>query len=387
MASWFIFNPFFCCHFFGAYFIARRYISQEVTFYSRLIYYLDNNLSDKEFLKIFHQEGQVLSHFDRLVALDSFFRIRRDVWLKASSRLLFIVLLLLVSFLQLNSGNLLSLINLSDSHNFSRLFLIVYLSRLANEALRIGLYWFPAKLGLYLTIVRSVGQLKFPQIFKIDKTIVFYSPKTKLFQQSAYYRRLSFSFKPGDRILFTGPNLSGKTRLARLLAGQGAYLPKSIHVKIDGRRFNYCQWQEIFGGAYLLDQTLATTEKSLMEFLLGRDKQNIDLADIEKILAVVNKQKIIKDLVAADGNLNRSVRVIDNHSSFFALQAAYCLINRPALIVVDNFWLDLGYNDIRVILNIMSQQLSDSIIICFSGQANKFLNYHQHYAIKAQEIS
>lgn len=371
----------------AGYFTARRYISQEVTLYSKLIQYLDTSLSDKEFLKIFHQEGVVMKRFDQLVAIDSYFRIRRDIWLKASSRLLFVVLLLMASFLKINSDRLLPIISLTDSRSFLWLFLIVYLSRLANEALRIGLYWFPAKLGLSLTIVKSTVPPKNPGIFEINRAISFSSPKAKIFKQSKYYRRLSFSFSSGQRVLFVGPNLSGKTSLARLFAGREAYLPKAVHVSLDGRRFSYRQWQESFGGAYLFDQNPAITDKTLLEFLLGQDKQEIVVADIEKTLAVLESQKLIKNLIAPDGNLNRSVKSAGGNLCFFALQAAHCLINRPSLIIVDNFWLDLGYRDIIEMLNIISQQLPDSIVLCFSGHDNNFLEYHQRYVIKPQKIS
>ncbi len=371
----------------AGYFTARRYISQEVTFYSKLIQYLDVSLSDKEFLKTFHQEGVVTKRFDQLVAIDSYFRIRRDIWLKASSRLLFVILLLIASFLKINSDKLLPNISLTDGHSFLWLFLIIYLSRLANEALRIGLYWFPARLGLSLTIVKSTIPPKLPNVFKINQRISFSSPKTKIFKQSKHYRRLNFSFETGQRVLFIGSNLSGKTSLARLFAGQEACLPKAIHVALDGQRLSYRQWQESFGGAYLIDQALTMTDKTLVEFLLGRDKQEISLTDIEKVLVVLENQPLIKSLVAPDGNLNCPVRAIGNNLRLFALQAAHCLINRSSLIVVDNFWLDLGYHDIINILNIINQQLSDSVLLCFSGQDNNFLEYHQRYVIKPQEIS
>lgn len=372
----------------AAYYISLKYVSQEVTFYSQILQYLDTNLSDREFLKIFHQETTVLQRFDRLVTIDSYFRIRRDIWLKMSSRVLFVALLLIVSIFKFKASQISSLINLASSNNLLWLFLIIYLSRLANEALRVGLYWFPARLGLSLTVVKSAGSLIIPNLFIIKNSLSFASPKMKLFSQGYYYRRLEFSFCPGQRILFTGPNLSGKTSLARLFAGQEAYLPKAIHVKLDGQRLGYSSWQQKFAGAYLLDQSLAKSDKTLMEFLLGQDKQNISSSDIERILAVLNSQLFIKDLLIPDGNLSRSVSAVcKNNLSLFALQVAHCLINQPAIIVVDNFWLDLGYRDIITMLKTLDQGLVNSILICFAGQDNNFLTYNKHYVIKSREIS
>ena len=182
--------------------------------------------------------------------------------------------------------------------------------------------------------------------------------------------------------------MSGKTSLARLFSGQEAYLPKAIKVKLDGRRFGYSDWQKKFAGAYLFGQSLATSEKNLIEFLLGRDKQEITTTETEKVLSLLNGQPLIKNLLAIDGNLNRSINVVcNNNLSFFAMQAAHCLINRPAVVVIDNFWLDLGYRDIIKILNILDQELINSILICFSGQDNNYLNYQKHYEIKPKEIS
>lgn len=370
-----------------AFFISSKYVAQETTFYSKLIKYLDINLNDKYFLKYFNQERVVLNEFDEIVAMDSYFRIRRDIWLKMSSRLLFVLLIILIILLRINFDKVSFLINWQGDGGMLWLFLLIYLSRLANESLRIGLYWLPGKLGLSLTVVKSTSLANHRKNKAIIKELIFSSPKTKLFKNGHYYRRLNLSFKAGDRVLFVGPNLSGKTSLANLLAGRAVYLARSININWNSCRMGYEYWRQNFNGAYLINRRVSSG-RSLMEFMLAKDRRDIDFIDIEKALMVLNSQPIIFNLLAQDGNFNHRIdSILDNDLSLFALHAAHCLINQPSLIVIDNFWLDLAYDDIIVILNILNQALPQSIIICFSGKTNDYLNYRQRYEIGPNQIN
>lgn len=370
-----------------AFFVSSRYVAQEATFYSKLIKYLDINLNDRYFLKYFNQERVVLNKLDEIVEMDSYFRIRRDIWLKMSSRLLFALLMVLIILLRINFDKISFLINWQGDGGLLWIFLLIYLSRLANEALRVGLYWLPGKLGLSLTVVKSASLPNNKKSRAITRELVFSSPKMKLFKNGHYYRRLNFNFKIGDRVLFFGPNLSGKTSLANLLAGRNVYSARAINIIWDDCRMSYEYWRQNFGGAYLINYRVSS-DRSLMEFMLAKDRRDIGFEEIERALAILNNQPAIFNLLTQDGNFNHQIgAILDNHLSLFALHAAHCLINRPALIVVDNFWLDLAYNDIIEILNILSQALPQSIIICFSGKTNNYLNYQRRYEIGPHQIN
>ena len=73
-----------------------------------------------------------------------------------------------------------------------------------------------------------------------------------------------------------------------------------------------------------------------------------------------------------------------NH--IFLVQAAYCLINKPCVITVDNLWLDLNYDIINKALRVLDQELTDSILIYTSLNDNNIINYDQKYKITSQTV-
>lgn len=366
----------------AAYFVARRYISQEVTFYSQMIRYVDINLSEKSFLKVFNQEPLVLKGFDRLVDFDSFFRIRRDLWMKMGGKVVFAILLIVSVLTHFFSQDFFSLIGLLNaSQKFLFFFLLIYFSRALYEGLRVGLYFFPARLGLFLTIIRGSILQSRRNVLELERDLIFYSRKTKIFKEDVYHRNLMFKFLKGDRVLFFGGRRSGKSSLARTFAGLSAFNSKSLKVKIDGRRLDYSSWQKIGRGTYFFDFDFRS-QGSLMEFILGRDKTDISQDDIALVLRICSDNKELADLVSASGNFNQAAdTALSNPLAAFALQALHCLVNKPAFIIVDNPWLDLNYPEINGIIKTLDCALPGSILLLFSNSNNKILDYNNIYAL------
>ncbi len=365
-----------------AYNISKKYISQEVTFFTKIIRHIDINLSEKYFNKNFNKESVVLKKFNRLVNIDSFFRIRRDLWMRMGYTVVFVIVLFIVVLSNFFRNNFFLWGNLLGTEDkFFYLFLMFYFPRALNQALKVGLYLFPARLGLFLTINKRGRFLIKKDLLKIYKEISFYSKKSKIFKESKYFRNLNFVFQKGERVLFYGKGFSGKTSLAKMFSGINIYNARAFHVKIDNNRFDYLMWQRSFCGAYFFDPNVKS-EKSLIEFILGRNKEEIDIVDIEKVVKIISDNDFISSKISSLNNFNSSCgKILENTTQAFALHALHCIANKPSLVVIDNIWLDTNYDDIIKILNIISENLPDSIIVVFSRENNNYLNYKQKYEL------
>lgn len=363
-----------------AYFTVKQYVSQEVTFYSQIIKHIDLSLSEKYFSKKFNLEPAILKKFDRLVKFDSIFRIRRDLWMKMVFKIIFALLLVISVSAHIFYSDLSSWINLIRPElKFLYAFLMIYLSRVVIEALRVGLYFFPAKLGLSLANIQTNKHLHRHNFIDIKQEIIFYSRKTKLFKAGKYYRDLKFNFLKAGRYLFYGANFSGKTTLAKLFLGAETYNSKAIKIKIDGVRMDFASYQKNFNKVYFFDPNFYS-QKSLMEIILGSDREETDFPEIEQAIKIISAQPELAGLIAADDNFSAtSDKIWNNRLAAFALHALHCLVKKPSLIIIDNLWLDLDYPDIDKILKIINQGLPESIIIIFANKNINNLNYDQRY--------
>jgi ABC-type multidrug transport system fused ATPase/permease subunit len=366
----------------AAYFVARRYISQEVTYYSQIIRQIDIDLTEKYFLKDANQEPLALDRFDRLVDFDSFFRVRRDLWMKMGAKAVFAILLLLSVLTHFFSTGFFTWINsIGPETKFLFLFLMIYFSRALNESLRVGLYYYPARLGLFLTITQAEPVLRRENRLSFQTDIRFYSRKTKLSENSPYYRNFKLEFAKAERCLFHGPLPAGKTTLARLLAGLEAFKPKAVKVKVDGRRLDYQTWQKFGQGTCFFNPDFRSA-KSLMEFALGKDKEVTDFSEIEIASKILKSHPRLAALVTPDDNFNASATaVFSNNLSAFALYAWHCLVTKPELIIIDNSWMDAQYIETVEILKILDKELPEATLIVFSREDNDYLNYGQKYAM------
>lgn len=369
--------------FFLAYFLARRYVSQEVTFYSRIMKEVDFNASDRNFLKAFGQEKAVLAKFDRLVWFDSLFRVRRDLIMRLALKLVFVLMAFLSAWAHFFSRGFFAFIgSTSAAGRLLLLFLIIYLSRALIEAVKAGLYLFPARLGLYLSVQRPVRTLIKDDGRRLaNKPLIFQAAKIKLFPEGSYYRRFRLPLQPGDRVLVTGDSLSGKTSLAKLLAGIEAYNPRAVKAIIGQERLEYSAWQKSCRGAYYIDPAFRS-DRSIMECLCGQVKEEVNTDRLPAVLTSLNRYPDLVSLVAADGNYNRPAdAVLANPVRSFALQALHCLVARSDFIIIDNAWLDLGYPAIRQALQALGRDLPRAIIIAMSSDEEATLAYTARYRL------
>ncbi|MDD4996284.1 MAG: hypothetical protein PHW15_02325 [Patescibacteria group bacterium] len=361
------------------YFIAKNYITKETTLYSEIIKNIVTDLYELPFIQSHRLEEKSLKKLDDLVKIDTYFRIRRNLWLNFGPRVIFALLILLAGifyilqiyfpsfFLQIEIGNL-----------FLSGIIIFYLTRLLYTSLQIGFYSLPTKLGLILSVPKSKTNKRRFINFKNFQTISFNAKKTKLIKSDGYSHHLKFEFKKSEKILIFGKN-PNKNQLGLIFSGQGQFNISSWIVKINGKRFFYKHWQQASFPAYFIKNDLST-EKKIGEILTGKNKEDITPLDVEKTFQTLSPFKefnFIMSLSKFMGHDFQSMKM--NLTELFSLQAAYCLIKKPLLIIVDAIYADLNNEITNKVFKILTNQLKESIFIVLSGQDNSLLKYDKKY--------
>ena len=258
---------------------------------------------------------------------------------------------------------------------------LIYFSRLLYESLRVGLYFVPLSLGLALSIPvfspRELGSEK-----KLDvQRLIFTSAKTKLFRQAPSYRRFNYEFVPGGRYLILGGIRSGRTSLAKIFTGQAEYGRRAWLIKSDGQRFFYNDFFSQYAGFYYLDPKF-TSVRSLLETVVGKVKTDISSQDFAKVSELVNQHSELRDVFFEREDWRLSAeRLCANARGALVLQIIYCLLNKPSLIAIDNFWLEREDADNMALLKLLGRLLPDSIIVCFAGVDKDLFNYQNKYEI------
>ena len=365
----------------SAFLIAKKYVIKETTFYSQIIKLVDFSLSDWQFTKFFRRENEALEDFNRLVDLDSYFRVRRELWLRFGASLVFVLLVLFSWFIGKFNSEIYSFLSISANNRFILVILIVYCSRLLYESLRVGLYSVPFLFGLSLSVppkgIRSLSNLVKAKF----KELTIQSAKTKLFKKSKYYKNLKFQFMVGSRYLITGDKLSGKTKLAKLLAGRGEFNRHAWIIKADKRRFFYNDFFRAYKGTYFIDPAF-TSGRTLLEIVAGKEKNRLKAEDLLRIDDLIKSHPELTDLFfeRADWRL-RAEKFVTNSKSCLLLQIAYCLENKPLIVSLDNYWLDLNDPTIDSLLSLLSRELPDSILVFFASQKRSLLDYDAYYEI------
>lgn len=362
--------------------VSYRFVTKETTFYSQIIRLLDFNLSDWRFVKTFKRERAVVKEFDSLVELDSYFRVRRDLWLRFSVSLVFIFLVL-ISFGAGTWNNRLEYFfgAASLDTRFVMIIALVYFSRLLYESLRVGLYSVPLALGLKLSVPefapRHLGAGKELKA----KSLIFSSTKTKLFKRSTAYRSFKFEFKRGERYLVNGRLRSGRSLLARLLAGQAVYGRRAWVIKLTKKRYFYNEFFDKYGGFYYFDPKFSS-ERSLLETVLGKEKTSVSALDLSRASTLVNQYPQLREIFGEREDWRyRADKFCINTKNVFLIQAIYCLLNPPYLITIDNAFLDREDDDINSIISLLDKLLPQTIIVVFAGAKDKSFNYQKTYEI------
>lgn len=366
---------------FLAYIIAKYYISQHQTLYSKILVFLGDSLNEFDLIKLNKREKKSLNQLDELVELDTYFRIRRNLLMKYGNKIIFSLVIFI--------GALVYLIEIY--HPFLRIedsvqYLVyaVFFSliiKLSYLSLKIGLFTFPLKLGAVLCIPQENSFLKsdFKKELKIWE-IKFKSKRYKL-KNGKCFRNLVYEFKKGERILFFGPEGCAKSSLGVIFSGNAGYIEgKSWVLKINQERFLYHQWQKIFKVDTYLVHPNFQTEDSILSVLMGEDFSLTSNENIKNIFSLLSKYPVLDFINQYHKSIVQDINKVKFSFTDKALiQMAHALLNPPSILVVDNVYLDINSDRIKKMISILDDNLKDTIIVIFSTKDNDILKYAQKY--------
>jgi energy-coupling factor transporter ATP-binding protein EcfA2 len=371
-----------------AYVVAMRYVSQEVTAYSQIMRHISLTLAEFPSIKKLHLQPQAMKDLESRVTTDTHLRVRRDVWIRYVNRLVFAGMFVAgvsLSAFALSYPQIVSTYSGSTSAILTAAFAL-YALRLVYQAVQAGLYLPPLRLGLFLSVPRGPAMTFGPVTRGAWNTIVFRSNKTRLFPEGAYLKDVSISIRKGERHLFVGGPSSGKTSLAFLFGDKPLFNAMGWIAIEDGRRLSAVSWANETRQRYLFGPQFRS-EKTLGELMLGKSRQDIDQGDIERLYALSERHPAFFKIFAKKRFVGESAQAFENNpSALFAIQALHCLLNDMRLIVIDNAWVDLGYEEIDETIRTLSEELPDSVIIMFARKERNMLKEQISHEIKQGQI-
>jgi ABC-type multidrug transport system fused ATPase/permease subunit len=374
--------------FYLGYIISMYYVSQDQTLYSKILQYISDVFGDIYFNKMHHRSNSIIKNLDTLVEIDTYFRVRREILQNFGNKIIFVLLIVVSAFGYLFKLYLPDLIDKNLTSNVVYIFVLILLSRLLYLSLRIGIFYFPLKLGLILSVPKDpIDESIFNkrEIFpKNLNKIEFHSRKFRFSKNLSYQKDLSFVFEKGKRYLITGPNMSGKSLLANIFCGTAPVpIGKPWVLKInDSYRLLYQNWCRKNKSIYYVNPHFAS-ETTVYEILKNGEATNLDV--FEEIRVKLNKYKDNKIFDFIFSNKKFLDQYVSNKDFSFSeiaiIQILYCIVNKVDFIIVDNLWLDMDNSAINEVLKILSAELSDSVIVNFSTKNSNILEYDKTYNI------
>jgi ABC-type multidrug transport system fused ATPase/permease subunit len=372
--------------FYLAYVFSVYYVSQDQTLYSKILQYVSDSMNDFYFQKFHHREKIFFNNLDTLVEVDTHLRVQREIMLSLGDRIIFAVLII-VSALSYIAGIYFKFFNFNNALTGAAYFLIfVLLTRLLYLSLRIGLYYFPLKLGLIISVPDKFvdgKNLNAPPISNIRK-IKFQTKKFRFRKDLPYIKNIEYIFEKGKKYLITGANNSGKSLLANIFAGSTSSStgkPWVININ-DQRRFLYPKWFKNRKEIYYITPHF-TSNLNIFEILKNGEFVNENIFD-----EIQNKLVKYQGLPSLNFIFNHKKFVdqyINNKCFSFSetaiIQMLYCIIHKPSVVIIDNLWLDLDNANVNEVMKIMIEELKDKIVINFSTRDNNLIEYDKKYSI------
>jgi ABC-type multidrug transport system fused ATPase/permease subunit len=357
-------------------YIGRYYVSREQTFNSRIVAHLADSMINFSMIKSQTREKQMFDEFENYLELDAYFRIRRQLWINFSNRLLYGLMLLFgigMYFVQIYWP---FFYLDSVSSVAATTFIMGFFAKVVFSTARIGIFFEALRLGLRLAI-------PFFAVAKIDKIkeapkwniLRFHSGKTKLSQTSSYIKKLEIIVKRGERILIYGGSNAGKTTLAKVFAGLKSI--SSIIIDVDGKRTMPDKWCRYRCDNYFVNAN-QSFDWTLGEFLFGKGKNDITSTDMDRLYSVLYQHSFFSFIFKDARLLSRRITK-DNMSStnIMLLQIAYLLLNAKSLVIIDVSGFTENVALIKAI-NLLDTTLGmNSTLVVFDLNKNKILNYEK----------
>ncbi len=337
--------------FYLGYIVSKYYISQDQTLYSHILHVVAKSLSNVYAIQTAQNENRLLSYFDEMVNLDSHFRLKREMWIQMTDKLLFAFISMTVgifAFIQLYFP-FFEIQNLFQGLAYT-VILGLYIKQV-YLAMHIGINTFPLKLGLSLSVPETpVEPIRRSQVPSEILTLNFRTKKMKFERQGSYLKALEFNFSAGNQVFIYSPEAEKLRYFSTLFAGSlPDYLAKGWIVHLNQKRELYKYYKRSqLKRLHLPDQIHLSG--TLFEFLSNTCveatiPQNQSLA-ITKQLSEIEGFDFIFKLPKALGS---DVSLL-SHRQKALLVLAHALFHPPTLLIIDALWVDLNDLSFKAIL-------------------------------------
>lgn len=359
-------------------YIGRYYVTREQTFNSRLVSHLGDSLINFDVLKTQAREEEMVKKFDDYIDLDTFFRIRRQLWVQYSNQLLYGLILFFgvaLYFVQLYWP----FIEFDSISNVASTgFILGFFSKVLFSYSRMGIFMEAFRLGLRLSVPTfTIKSTQTPPKKKPWQTIKFNGRKTKLSKYGGYLKKFSFSFKKGQRILVYGEESSGKTTLAKAITGQKAI--NSLNVTFNKKRVSSKKWCSYKSEQYYITAN-PIFDITIGEYLLGEHNEKITSEDIDAVYKALKPYKIFDFLFSNVDLLGRRISPRNlSMTEVVLVQIAYCLLRPKSIIVIDHSCMDIDKDIVNEAIKLLDKNSKHAAIIVFSSKVNSLLLYEKTF--------
>jgi ABC-type multidrug transport system fused ATPase/permease subunit len=357
--------------FYISYIVSIKYLSKDQTLYSKILGHMISGLDNFYFIKENSSEKKLLDDLNELVELDNFFRIRREILLKMGNVIIFSLITLFSVILFVFSFTI-PQFQIISIQNSIALAAFTFLSlRLINSSLRIGLFYFPLKLGLILCVPEII--IPQPSRFAIKnfKEITFKTNKTKFSKKGDYYKNISLTFNIGNRYMIKTLDHTVSKQMAEIISGlanrtQGV----SWLLKIDNKRMLYKKWFESKKSTFYISPYF---EFETVLFDVLDEKHNLnEYSEYDFFNFIFDNDKFT-------GQTINKTRITMEQTAL--VQIMHCLIRKPDIVVVDTIWNDMNSEKIQKALDLLHKINKNSILIETSSGSFIDKNYKTIYNV------
>lgn len=376
-------TPVYLLVFFIGFILSSSYIAQDQTLYSKILQYVSDTFNNFAFNKMNNYGQTFFKNLNNMVEVDSYFRVKREIYLNFGNKIIFVFLTILSALIYIINIYF-PVLRLENSLQYiSYIIISALFIKLLYLSLQIGLFYFPLKLGLCLSVPEKSTFVKRRFLPKNIKQISFFSNKIKLNEHSSYSKKIKFVFESSKKYLIQGESGSGKTLLANVFAGTiGNFIGQKWVIKINNNRILYKNWESNMKNIYYVNPFFYT-EAPIYDILKEGFFESEDfLAEIQNKLVKFKDEEIFKFLFNQDKFIGSKLN--KNKFSFIdfgLIQILFCIMKKPDIVIIDNLFLDINHDKMNRALEILSVELKEKIIILFSSKNNELLNYDQIFKI------
>jgi ABC-type transport system involved in cytochrome bd biosynthesis fused ATPase/permease subunit len=377
--------PLFVVIFLVTDYIGRHYITREQTFNSRIVSHLADSMFNFDLIKSQGREKDKLKEFENIIDIDTFFRIRRYLWIQYSNRILYgIILLVGISFYFVQIYW--PFIEFDSLTNLAATGIILgYFIRLLYSTARVGIFYEAFRLGLRLVLP------KFP--YSIDTSLRnppkwnnlrFQSKKTKLSKYGGYINNFRLELSRGSKYLIYSEDAYGKSSLAKIIVGKK--VNPSIIINDGKRRINTIKWSSYKSNNFYIADSVRF-DISLAEYIFGKGVDDISRKDIDKIINELKPLGIFDFMFDHREFIGRNVQTDTlSKTENILLQIAHCIIKPKSIIAVDHTCLDGGNEKIIKALKILLDKCPKTTFVFFSNKPNTYFEYEKTFELNKAEF-